>query len=225
MNDSVSKYKSILVIDDHSMVAQGIKMVAGSLFQNFNIANDAGSGMSLALRYFPELIIVDFYLPDLPGDILVRLLKEKLPSSKILAYSFSYSTDSIIKMLKAGVDGYTLKRENETEFINAIHLLMQGREYFCKEARVHIVNRYATATDDFAIKHVISNVKLSGKELEIIRLLCKQMSTREIGHYLNLSVRTVEQYRSNIMRKVNAKSVAGILKFAIQNGIIFVEEL
>lgn len=225
MNDTTPLYKSILVIDDHKMVANGIRLVAGRLFENFYMAHDGASGMSLALRYFPELIIVDFYLPDMHGDSLVRQLKEKLPSARIMAYSFSYTPDTIIKILKAGIDGYVIKREDDEEFINAIHLLMQGRDYFCREARIHIVNRFSTATDDFAIKHIIGNTKLSGKELELIRLLCKQMSTREIGYSLNLSERTVEQYRSNIMRKVNAKTLAGVIKFAIQNGIILIEDL
>ena len=224
-DDNSSLYKSILVIDDHKMVANGIKLVAGDLFENFYIANEGASGMSLALRYFPALIIVDVFLPDMQGDSLVRQLKEKLPSAKIMAYSFSYAPDSIIKMVKAGVDGYVIKQEDDEEFINAIHLLMQGRDYFCKEARAHIVNRFSTATDDFAIKHIIGNTKLSGKEVELIRLLCKQMNTKEISGLLSLSERTVEQYRSNIMRKVNAKTLAGIIKFAIQNGIILVEDL
>lgn len=225
MNAVNPTYKSILVIDDHKMVANGIKLIAGRLFETFHMAYDGASGMSQALRNFPDLIIVDFHLPDLPGDLLVRQLKEKLPSAKIMAYSFSYSPDIIIKMLKAGIDGYVIKREDDEEFVNAIHLLMQGRDYFCKEARTHIVNRFSTATDDFAIKHIIGNVKFSGKELELIRLLCKQVTTKEISRYLNLSERTIEQYRSNIMRKVNAKTLAGIIKFAIQNGVIMVDEL
>lgn len=225
MNNTDSTYKSILVIDDHKMLVNGIKLVAGRLFENFHMAHDGASGMSLALRYFPELIVVDFYLPDMPGDSLVRQLKEKLPTTRIMAYSFSDTPDSIIKMLKAGIDGYTIKQGDDEEFVKAIHLLMRGREYFCREARIHIVNRFSTATDDFSIKHIIGNTKLSGKEIELIRLLCKQMTTREIGYNLNLSERTVEQYRSNIMRKVNAKTLAGVIKFAIQNGLILVEDL
>ncbi|MCF3108990.1 response regulator transcription factor [Niabella sp. CC-SYL272] len=218
-------YKSILVIDDHKMVANGIKLIAGRLFESFYMAHSGASGMSQALQNFPELIIVDFYLPDIPGDSLVRQLKEKLPSARIMAYSFSYSPDIIIKMLKAGIDGYIIKREDDEEFIKAIHMLMRGRDYFCKEARAHIVNRFSTATDDFTVKHLIGNTKFSGKELELIRLLCKQMTTKEIGHYLSLSERTIEQYRSNIMRKLNAKTLAGVIKFAIQNGVVMLDEL
>ncbi len=218
-------YHSILVIDNHKMVTNGIKLIAGSLFKEFHVAHDGAAATSKALRYAPELIVIDFFLPDIQGDVLVRQLKYKLPSAKILAYSFSYAPDTIIKMLKCGVNGYVTKKDDDDEFINAIHLLMEGRDYFCKEARLHIVNRFSTATDDYAIKHIIANSQFSGKELELIRLLCKQMNSKEISIHLHLSERTIEQYRSNIMRKVKAKNLAGVIKFAIQNGVLMVEDL
>ncbi len=225
MNEKAATYNSILVIDNHKMVTNGIKLISGSLFKQFHVAHDGASAASEALQYAPELIIIDFFLPDIQGDALVRQLKYKLPSTKILAYSLSYAPDIIIKMLKCGVNGYVIKKDDDDEFINAIHLLMGGRDYFCKEARLHIVNRFTTSTDDYAIKHIIANIQFSGKELELVRLLCKQMNSKEISTHLHLSERTVEQYRSNVMRKVKAKNVAGVIKFAIQNGVLMVEDL
>ncbi|MGN7787086.1 response regulator [Niabella sp. 22666] len=225
MNEEAAIYNSVLVIDDHKMVTNGVKLIIGSLFQHFYVAHDGASAMHKVALHAPELIIIDFFLPDTHGDALVRQLKYKHPSTKILAYSFSYTPDTIIKMLKSGVDGYVIKKEDDDEFINAIHLLMQDRDYFCKEARLHIVNRFATSTDDYAIKHIIANIQFSGKELEMIRLLCKQMSSKEISNHLHLSERTVEQYRSNVMRKVKAKNLAGVIKFAIQNGVMMLEDL
>lgn len=217
-------YKSALVIDDHKMVANGIKLLIGSLFENFHMAHDGANGMSKALQHFPQLIIVDYFLPDTTGDLLVRELKYKIPSAKILAYTFTYSPDAIIKMLQAGTNGYVIKKEEDEEFLKAVHLLLEGRDYFCKEARTHIINRFS-GTEDHSFKHIIANTKFSGKELELIKLLCKQMNTKEIGNHLNLSNRTVEQYRSNITRRISAKNLAGVIKFALQNGIIEIDEL
>lgn len=224
-NEKAPMYPSVLVIDDHKMVTNGVKLLIGSLFEHFYVAHDGATAIHKAALYAPELIITDFFLPDTHGDVLVRQLKYKHPSIKILAYSFSYAADTIIKMLKSGVNGYVIKKEDDEEFINAIHLLMQDRDYFCKEARLHIVNRFATSTDDYAIKHMIANIQFSGKELEMIRLLCKQMNSKEISTHLHLSERTVEQYRSNVMQKVKAKNLAGVIKFAIQNGVIMLEDL
>ena len=224
-NEKAVIYNSVLVIDDHKMVTNGVKLTIGPLFKHFYVAHDGAAAISKAAQYHPELIITDFFLPDTHGDTLVRQLKYSYPSTKILAYSFSYAPDTIIKMLKSGVNGYVIKKEDDDEFINAIHLLMQDRDYFCKEARLHIVNRFTTSTDDYAIKHIIANIQFSGKELEMIRLLCKQMSSKEISNHLHLSERTVEQYRSNVMRKVKAKNLAGVIKFAIQNGVMMLEDL
>ncbi|MDA3615048.1 response regulator [Polluticaenibacter yanchengensis] len=220
-----TKYNSVLVIDDHKMVANGIKLLIGDLFENFLMAHDGASGMSLALRHFPQLIVVDYSLPDTTGDLLVRELKYKLPKSHILAYSFTYSPDVIVRMLQSGINGYVIKKEDDEEFIKAVHLLMQNKDYFCKEARIHIVNRFTGTEDEYSIKHLIANTKFSGKEIELIKLLCKQMNTKEIGHNLNLSERTVEQYRSNIGRRIGAKNLAGIIKFALQNGIVQIDDL
>jgi len=218
-------YKTLLVIDDHKMISNGIKLIAGPLFESFYTAHDAATGLSKALEYAPSLIIIDYYLPDMPGDALARELKYKMPASRILAYSFSYTPDVVIKMVKAGVNGYVVKTEDDEELIKAIRLLMEGRDFFCKEARSHIINRFTTSTDDLGIKHLIANIKFSGTEIELIRLLCRQMSTKEISKSLFLSERTIEQYRSNLMRKIKAKSIAGVIKFAIRNGIVLLDEL
>ncbi|WP_162902900.1 response regulator [Taibaiella koreensis] len=225
MNEKKNTYNSVLIIDDHKMVANGIKLLIGPMFDNFHMAHDGASGMSKALQHFPQLVIVDFLLPDITGDLLVRELKCKIPSAKMLAYSFSYSPDAIIKMLQAGINGYVIKKDEDDEFIRAIHLLMEGRDYFCKEARIHIVNRFSGSPDDYVNNHLIANTKFSGKELELVRLLCKQRTTKEISKHLHLSERTVEQYRSNITRRIGAKNLAGVIKFALQHGVIQLEEL
>lgn len=218
-------YKSVLVIDDHKMIANGIKLLIGNLFQNFYMAHNGADGMSKALQHFPQLVIVDFSLPDTTGDILARELKYKLPTVKILAYTFSFSPGPIIKMFQSGINGYVIKKEDDEEFIKSVKLLMEGKDYFCKEARTHIINRFSGSEDDYSIKHLIANTKFSGKEIELIRLLCKQMTTKEISRHLNLSERTVEQYRSNIIKRVGAKNLAGVIKFALQNGIVQLDEL
>lgn len=220
-----SKYNKVLVIDDHKMVANGIKLVIGDLYNHFYMAYEGATGMSLALQHFPDLVIVDYTLPDTTGDLLVRELKFKLPETKVLAYSFSYAPDAILRMLQAGVNGYVIKKEDDEEFIKSVHLLMSGRDYFCKEARNHIINRFSDANDELAMKHLIANTKFSGKELELIKLLCRQMTTKEIGNHLFLSERTVEQYRSNISKRIGARNLAGIIKFALQNGIVQLDEL
>jgi DNA-binding NarL/FixJ family response regulator len=225
MNNDKKKYNSVLVIDDHKMIINGIKLLIGDMFDHFHLAHDGASGISKALQHFPQVIIVDYFLPDTTGDLLVRELKYKIPSATILTYTFTYAPDIILKMFQSGVSGYVIKSENDEEFIQAIHQLLDGGTYFCKAARNHIVNRFSGTEDNYSIKHLIANTGFSGNEIELIKLLCRQMNTKEISMHLNLSERTVEQYRSNITRRIGAKTLAGVVKFALQHGIIHMDDL
>lgn len=214
---------SVLVIDDHQMIINGIKLLIGSRFRQFYQANDAATGIQLAVGHQPQLVIVDQTLPDSSGDAVVREIKYRCPSTRILAYSFNSNAATILKLFEAGVHGYLIKSEDDAEFERAVMTLLDGKDYFCKEARAHIINRIFPDEERPAL--VIANTGFSAKEVEIIRLICRQMTAREISKEVFLSERTVEQYRSNITRRIGARNVAGVIRFALQHGIITLEDL
>ncbi len=216
-------YHSLLVIDDHNMIVNGIRLLIGDRFGVFYHANDAATGIKLALEHQPQLVIVDQQLPDNSGDNVVREIKYRCPTTRILGYSFNITAVSILKMFEAGVHGYVVKSEDDTEFDKAVTSLLEGKDYFCKEARTHIINRIFPEEDRPGL--VIANTGFSAKEIEIIRLICRQRTAREISREVYLSERTVEQYRSNITRRIGAKNIAGVIKFALQHGIINLEDL
>lgn len=221
----MAKYGSVLVIDDHKMIALGIKLLIGDLFQDFYMEHDGAAGISTALSNFPQLIIIDYTLPDTTGELLVKELRYKLPDAKLLAYTFTYSPDVIMKLLRSGINGYVIKNEDNVDFKKAVDTLMNGGDYFCKEAKTHIINRFMEPDDEVSTKHLIANTKFTSKEIELIRLLCKQKTTKEISLHLSLTERTVEQYRSHIIQRIGAKSIAGVVKFALQNGIVSLDTL
>jgi DNA-binding NarL/FixJ family response regulator len=140
-----------------------------------------------------------------------------------LGYSFNINAPAILKMFSAGIHGYVIKGENDEEFNKAVAYLLEGKDYFCKEARNHIINRISFEDDH--TKLIIANTGFSAKEIEIIRLSCKQKTARQISRLVYLSERTVEQYRSNIIKRIGARNIAGIIKFALQHGIIELEDL
>lgn len=216
-------YQSVLVVDDHKMIINGLKMTIGHLFNRFQEAYDGASAVELALQQHPQLVIVDYQLPDNTGNAIVREIKYKCPGSKILAYTFNFDEEAILKMFAAGVNGYVLKNDDEDELLKAIHYILAGRDYFCKEARNHIINRISFEDDNRRM--MVANMEFTQKEIEIIRLICYQKTAREISEQVFLSERTVEQYRSNINKKIGAKNLVGVIKFALKNGIIRIEEL
>jgi DNA-binding NarL/FixJ family response regulator len=216
-------YDSLLVIDDHNMIVNGIRLLVGSWFADFYHANDGATGIRLAVEHQPQLVIVDQLLPDCPGDAVVKEIKYKCPATRILGYSFTVTPASIIKMFESGLHGYVIKNEDDLEFEKAVKTLLEGKDYFCKEARTHIINRIFPEEERPGL--VVANTGFSAKEIEIIRLLCRQLTAREISKEVYLSERTVEQYRSNITRRIGARNVAGVIRFALQNGIINLEDL
>jgi DNA-binding NarL/FixJ family response regulator len=216
-------YHSVLVIDDHNMVVNGIKLLIRDQFHSFYHANDGASGIELALKYMPQLVIVDYALPDMTGDAIAKEIRYRCPAARILAYSFNVNAASILKMFGAGINGYVIKSDNDDEFNKAVTYLLEGKDYFCKEARNHIINRISLEEDHTRL--MVANTEFSAKEIEIIRLICKQKTAREISQSIYLSERTVEQYRSNISKRIGARNMAGVIKFALQYGIIELEDL
>ncbi|HEX9509174.1 MAG TPA: response regulator transcription factor [Puia sp.] len=223
MSGADKNFHSLLVIDDHNMIVNGIKLLIGDQFRDFYQANDGAAGIELALKHQPQLVIVDYVLRDISGDVVAREIKYRCPATRILGYSFNVNATSVLKMFEAGIHGYVVKSEGDAEFSKALTYLLEGKDYFCKEARNHIINRVSIEEDN--TRRIVADTEFSAKEIEIIRLVCQQKTAKEISRQVYLSERTVEQYRSNITRRIGARNVAGILKFALQYGIIDLENL
>ena len=143
----MTPYQSLLVIDDHNMVVNGIKLLIGDLFKEFYHANDGATGVQLALKHSPQLVIVDYTLPDTTGEAVAREVRYHCQGARILGYSFNINAASILKMFGAGINGYVIKSENDEEFTKAVTYLLEGKDYFCKEARNHIINRISPEED------------------------------------------------------------------------------
>jgi DNA-binding NarL/FixJ family response regulator len=223
MSGEQQKYRSMLVIDDHKMVIIGIRLLIGNQFRDYYQANSGAAGIALALQHQPQLVIVDYILPDMTGDLVVKEIKHQCPGTRILGYSFNINADSVLKMYEAGIHGYVSKNEDEEEFSKAVIHLLEGKDYFCKEARNHIIDRIPVKGEQ--TKLIVADTEFSAKEIGIIRLICQQKTIKEISRQVALPERTVEQYRNSIIKRIGAENVAGIIKFALKQGIIDVEDL
>lgn len=217
------EYDSVLIIDDHKLLVDGLKLLIGHLFYDMHQTYDGQSGINQALLKKPQLIILDYNLPDLTGDLIMKELSYRLSDTKFIAYTFLVNPDIAQKMIHNGVDGFVLKNEDDEEIVKAIEYVMNGDQYYCKEVRNQLINRIGKQNEQK--RHLIGSTDFSSKEIEIIELICKQKTAKEISKFVYLSERTVEQYRSNIIRKIGAQNIGGIIKFALQNGLIKIEDL
>jgi len=217
----MSKIKVIL-IDDHQIVRDGIKaLLSGN--NNIDIigeAKDAYALFEILKTQIPDVVLLDISLPSMSGIEVSKILTVDFPQIKILMLSMYTSEDFIFNALKSGIHGYLPKNTTQKELLEAIDSVFNGKEYFSKCISDTILRSYVNSA-----KHGNSNSsdKLSGltsREREILQQVVEGNNNSSISEQLNISIRTVETHKTNIMRKLDLNSTVDLVKFALKNNLI-----
>ncbi len=213
---------SILLVDDHQIILDGIKqMLEGE--QTIYLCGCAANGkqaIELAKQHNPNIIITDVSMPDMNGIELCENIKKLNLSAKVIILSMYASEDYIYKAIQAGAKGY-LTKQNTTkeELISAINKIVEGEEYYSPDISNIIMKNYAAKAQKRGVIN-IKNQTLTNREREILKLYAEGLSNQEIAEKLNISNRTVDAHKNNIMQKFNFKSTVDMVKFAIKNDIV-----
>ena len=204
-----------MLVDDHQIMMDGIK----ALLKNeraFSIIAETTKPLTvldLIGKKMPDIVIADISMPELNGIELTKLIKQKYPEVKVLALSMHNDKQTITEMLQAGISGFVLKNTGKKELIDALEKIADGGMYFSEAISLEIMR--STATSNSAIE-----TSLTPREIEIVKLIGAELNNAQIGEKLFISERTVETHRKNIFRKINVKSVAGLMKYALEKGIV-----
>lgn len=207
----------LLIADDHKVVLDGLV----ALLQEegaFSIAATAHTGrqvLELVRGHSYDICLLDINMPELDGIETARLIREEWPEVKIIILT-TYSEKEIInRLLQIGVAGYVLKNSTRQELVNAIRKVAEGGYYFSDEVQASLVVNYLEkpAKEE-------AEVLLTRREKEILELLSKEFTNEEIGLRLNISFRTVETHRKNMMQKTGASNLAGLLRYAYGRGLL-----
>jgi two-component system, NarL family, response regulator NreC len=212
----------ILIADDHQIVRVGLcSVLAGQ--EGFEIVAQASNGLEaikLAQETAPDVVLMDVSMPQMNGTEAVRQIKKDLPETKIIIISMYDRREFILDMLDAGVQGYILKTEAADDLIPAMKAALQGEIYLAPRIAAVVakecVRRNKTPGD-----HVPT--ELSARERQVLQLIAEGKSSKEIGRMLSLEERTVVSHRQHIMDKVGIRSVAGLTKYAVRQGITSLE--
>jgi DNA-binding NarL/FixJ family response regulator len=199
----------ILIVDDHPIVAEGMqKLVIGNKLAGKCVTVYSVGECRKYLKLFkPDLLILDYHLPDGNGIDLCKSIKQEYPGIKILAVS-SFKEQSIVKhMIHNGASGYVLKNASEEEIVDAIRTVLNGKEYICEESQDIIEQRDV---------HTI----ITEREIEVIKLIAEGLTNAEIAEKLFLSPLTVDRHRKNVIIKLDAKNTASLISIAIHKGLI-----
>lgn len=207
----------IIIADDHTMFLQGIVSLLESE-ENITILGKAENGnevLKIMENCIPDIILLDISMPEMDGIEVSKIVKQKYHLVKILIVSTHSNTQMIAKLIRIGIDGYLLKNAEKKELLHAIQTIQNGAVYFCKEA--------AEKNDEnnSKIKSETSQItELSSREKEILVLIAQEFTGNEIAEKTNISLNTVNTHRRNLLSKLNVKNTAGLVKYAIEYGLL-----
>jgi DNA-binding NarL/FixJ family response regulator len=211
----------ILVADDHALMRRGMKAILESQ-PGWSVCGEAHTGreaVTKAEELRPDIVILDICMPELNGIEATRQIRKVSPRTEVLILSVHHSDNLIRELLDAGARGYIVKSDADADLVTAIESLAQRKPFFTSYATEMLMNGYAG--DGSSTEQLTSTPeKLTGREREIVQLLAEGKSSKEVASTLNISTKTAETHRANIMRKLDFHSVGEIVRYAVRNQII-----
>jgi len=209
---------NILIADDHQLLIDGIKAALAGL-TDFNIAAEAYNGFQVMEKLetgLPiDIILMDINMPKLDGLSATKMVHKKFPTVKIIALS-QYDEKRFVKqMVKNGAMGYLLKDSSKDILEEAIRTVHNGQNYFCDRLSLRLINQELKMEDNKSLFP-----KLTEREIEILRLIGRELSSQEIADKLFISFHTVESHRANLMSKAGVKNTAGLIRWATENDFL-----
>jgi DNA-binding NarL/FixJ family response regulator len=212
---------TVLIADDHGVVAEGLSHLVGSQpdMRVVGLAENGRDAVRAAVEARPDIVLMDHGMPIMNGTEAARLIRERCANTRVIMLSMYSDAVHVYRALQAGATGYIIKRSVAKELVEAILAVHRGGRYLSKQlADVvidHVVHR--TAPDD-------PLERLSSRERQVLQLLAEGHSVAEIAATLSLSPKTVETYRARMMEKLGIYELAGLVRFAIQQGVTSLEE-
>src|ERR1700742_621707 len=210
----------VFITDDHEIYLEGLSLLLAKQ-NDIEVIGTATSGRQL-LGEIPglsaDILLLDVYLPDMGEEELLQQIRAIRPDLKIIYLTLLRGTRYIHKLTKHTIQGYVLKNASLDELLNAIRTVQDGGSFFSKD--VHIGDRDEDFRHTITIEDKQIDEILSRRELEVLRLICKEYSNAEIAEKLFLSVSTVETHRKNLIAKLGVNNTVGLVKFALRHKLI-----
>ena len=211
----------ILVADDHELIRQGIQGVLRERkgWKVIGEARDGEEAVAMVRKVRPDVLIMDITMPTLDGLEATRKILRNAPDTKILILTMHESSQMVRRILEAGARGYVLKSDLAEQLVKAISDVSQGKLFLTQKVADIVLLGFLNAKKDFG-GITGRDITPTPRELEVIRLLAEGKSNKEIGSVLGITVRTVETYRAKIMSKLGVHSIAELIRYALNRGLI-----
>ena len=206
----------IIIADDHGVVAEGLKHVveAQADMEVVALAVDGREAVRQARDLRPDVVLMDLSMPELNGADATRAILERDPKCRVIVLSMYSEREYVRRALKAGAAGYVVKRSAAKEVVDAIRAVHAGQRYLSPRVADVVLDDYTGEERDDPL------ARLSAREREVLQLLAEGHTGAQIAQRLSLSQKTVETYRARLVEKLGIRDVAGLVRFAIQRGIV-----
>jgi DNA-binding NarL/FixJ family response regulator len=209
--------RRILIADDHPAIRHGIRSFLES-DEGWKVVGEAPDGreaLRLAKETMPDIAILDYSLPLMNGLELTRAIKEELPRTEVLIYTMHDNESILVDVLRAGARGYVLKSDGTAQLMAAVEALSVHKPYFSAAISEALLTRFLDGDTTGSRGPV-----LTPREREIVQLIAEGKINKHIARLLNISVKTVETHRAKAMQKLNLRTVAELVLYAVRNHIV-----
>lgn len=207
----------VVIADGHRVYRAGIQTLLRG-FNDLEVVGEASNGEMLLEKFdalVPDVVLTDYSLPTVDGLQATMAILAKDPHARILALSQDDHEEAIMGMLDAGALGFLSKHADQVEIAEAIFTAYQRKPYFCKRIADKLTQLHVNRVQ----KPRTPRIFFSEKEQSIMRMICNELTSKEIAYELKMSKRTIEGLRTRIMEKIGAKSIAGVITYSVFNGI------
>ena len=212
---TMGQMKKVMIVDDHDVLRRGIGLLVQTL-PNLQVVAEAGSGleaMSFAEEKKPDIAILDYSIPEINGRDLMVKLQRLNPSISVILYTMHNSDELILDALRAGARWIVLKSDPEAHLIDALRAVMAGRPYFSGTVSETFLTRLLPlpSQEEASV--------LTLREREVVQLIAEGMINKQVAHRLNISTKTIETHRATIMHKLNIRTTAELVRYALRSKI------
>ncbi len=212
----------IVIAEDHNLVRQGIGALINAI-TDFAIVGEAANGrdaVKLIRSLQPDVVLMDITMPELNGLDATALICREHPNIKVIIISMHATEAYVVEALRAGATGYLLKDAESGELERAIRTVSRGERYLTAAVSQNMIVRFLRSDHQTAADRGTGTEALTTRQREVLQLIAEGRSTREIAERLNLSVKTIESHRSQLMQRLEIFDVAGLTRYALRIGLI-----
>jgi DNA-binding NarL/FixJ family response regulator len=214
-----------MIVDDHPLFREGLKAIV-SRDENFAVCAEAGTGqegVALARTHKPDIVLVDISMPDKSGIQMIRELKDELPQTRFVIISMHSEADYIVEAFRAGATGYIIKESAAGQLLKGLNTVAGGNLFLDSALSQEVVFKLLQTKSDSGDDQDDPYSTLTPREQEVMRMLAEGLTAKGVAEELFISPKTVENHRTNLMKKLGLKSSVELVRYAARLGLIDIE--